>query len=599
MNMVQSINYFKSKGDKIMNNKDNERLNSRDDERKDPSTNNKRGTNSGKSNRRTHGDSKYHGSRRSNNSRSRECSGKDDSTEFIKDNDSKGYVNDPRWYMPDKALAESTAQWSFTQPAGEPIIGNDGERSVYPSIMKLYLEPSPEISNINDTGVFSKYGYKFTGLNAASRAFYNAISSMTGRTSAYTPDDISILFLGIGEIISMFSYARHIMHLPYMINLKNKSIPDALISAYGFDPIDLRTNIATYRTQFNTLIVQAQSIIAPGNMPYFEKCANVYSHIFADTAADTAQMYIFAPYSTWILNEKYNANGSGLVTTAVPGRMEYNIKLSKLFDLIATMISTFQESSTYNVVGQDVLHLNAKTNMPIYTYQFLSEFETTAVEYNENALLQIHNMNFGGPYNIALYDAEMGLTPLNDVSCSVDKVSIFYNPAIKNDAKVDGFNVNNIYMDSLTAQPDSDMRIDATRYISYVSKSVYHVPSKSTYIQFGCGDHRGIAYAIYSVENNKITEIGNTLLRIYGLAKTANFTIDTFKYSCCLSAFDWAPIMFIHYNSTGNVDDGNITTVTLGNINYITPISAEVMNNLNRLSEQFLFTARTSNKNSK
>lgn len=522
----------------------------------------------------------------------------EDDTEFVNDRNSKGYVNDPRWYQPDADLADSVAQWSFSQPAGENIVGNNGEVSLYPSIMKFYLEPTPEVSDVNGKGVFSTYSYKYTGLNSASRSYYNAISSMTGRTSAYTPDDISILFLGIGEIISMFAYARHIMHLPYMINLKNKAIPDVLIAAYGFDPKDLRDHLTTYRSQFNTLIVQAQSIIAPGNIPYFEKCAELYSHIYVDSPSDTAQTYIFAPYSTWVLDEKYNNKGSGLRTTAVPGRTESGVKLSSLFNLIATMISEFQESSTYNVVGQDILHLNSRTNMPVYTYQFLGEFETTAVEYNENALLQIHNMTFGGPYNIAEYDEEFGLTPMNDVSCSVDKLSIFYNPAVKLTGDYGNFNVNNIYMDSLSPKPDADMRIDATRYSTYISKNYYHMASQSSYIQFGCGDHRCVSYYIYAASNNKLQELSGPLNYITTLNKDADFNKAAVQECCFLSAFDWSPFLVLHYNATGSLEDA-VNTTFLGDLNYITPISAEVMNNLNRLSEQFLFTARISKNSTK
>lgn len=548
-----------------------------------------KGSRSKRSNYRRKGNNQRRGNAKERGAESERRSSMDD---YVDSTRSGSYVNDPSWYIPDPSLRESLAQWSFSQVAGEDLVANNGDVAKYPSIMKMKLEPSPEPSDVNVKGGFSKYNYKYSGLNAASRNLYNAMSSLTGRTSAYTPDDISILLLGMGEVISMFAFVRTIMHIPYMINLKNKTIPDCLCKAFGIDPVDLRRNIANYRSQYNTLVTQAQNIILPGNIPYFLKCNEIYSHIYADSEADTAQMYIFSPRTTWLLEEKTATTGSKLVTTnAEDGFVGRN--LSYYLDLIADMISRFQTSSTYNIVGQDLLHLNSKTNMPLYGYNYLPEFESMQVEYNENALLQIHNLSVNPMYNVVAYDDELGFTPKNDVVGNVETATIFYNPAYLFDAdkgSVEGFNEGNIWMDSLVATPTADMRVDATRYTQWIDKTYHHTASNKNYVQFGSGDHRCVSLEIFAASKNNLTPLPTPLTVLYHsweVMPVASFSHNVFNALAYYMAFDWAPFVMYHIGESYEKVD---STQFMGELNYPTPINVETMRSLNRMAEQFLFT---------
>lgn len=406
--------------------------------------------------------------------------------------------NDPNWYFSDSGLMDTVSKFAFNNFLG---YGNGVGSSHIPYAMQIYINPAAACGmdwRSNDNN-------RTSGINMAALKLYTTLSAQSGKTSNYGPEDLAILMLALGDLISFVEYGRRTLGLAFTYNSRNWNYPSNIIKACGFDDSVL-TDLAQKRMDFNITLNTINKISFPANIAYFYKCASLYQNVFLDSTSPMAQSYVYLPCSYWKLDEKASSKGSVLKTQrlwATPtSYLTWDAYMSKLND----MINAIMMSSTFNYIYGDVLNYAAKTNVPLLHLDLVSEDYAVLPVYNELALTQIHNMTaFGEPLDLQLYkDGTFKLevnTISNDVYADAASGTVKYNPVFN----YKSLYLQDLYIDSLNAEPDVNVRIDMTRFSMRGSNHIV-ASAKNTESVFdvltdvAIPDHYVVAFNIISEE---------------------------------------------------------------------------------------------------
>lgn len=509
---------------------------------------------------------------------------------------SDSYLNDPSWYVADVTTADQAMRFSFDNFTGMPFTLDIGTRTMAsPTDFKLvefaqgtatnctlFLNPSPgSIGKGNDA--------RLAAINQQGFKLYSRLSSVNSKNTQYAPQDVTTLILAMGEIISTVAWVQRTFGLSWIYNLRNRTMPNDLIKASGFDSVDFFEKLAQYRIEFNTILVQANKIPFPSNFDYFRKCAMLYSEVYKDSDTDMSQNYVFVPASTWDLDESSSSSGTILRTHNWEIGNSTN-KMSAVLEHLKTMINGMLTSATFNYIYSDILNF-ADKNKGVTLLQYVTVPEDYVVYpvYNVNMLGQINNMNpIGLPFSWdtgnAATVADMAnvfpnVTNSNDVIPNMETLCLEYNPTFKEKyptltlAKYVNFHV---------ADPDLNARIENTRYISGAISEDYHIQTSGT-TQLKTG--------WYSTSN---VLSDHYLVQLH--TRTAGDEVsDDFIESGCLITdipsyypqYDWAPMLQIWKH---NVQQGTYyPTGIFGDVDYFTTVSTRVVDRMNDIALYGLF----------
>lgn len=153
--------------------------------------------------------------------------------------DSTNRDNDPNWYFLNSDVARQVAAISFDQylgvtstVPGSYVDASDNDQEIdyklnVPSILVLGINPSPGIADTSTEGI-----------NLAMLKLYSTLSSQNAKTTAYAPQDLAILMLQLGEVISIMEHMRRAFGIAFTYSHRNRTLPKQILSAMGFDPDD-------------------------------------------------------------------------------------------------------------------------------------------------------------------------------------------------------------------------------------------------------------------------------------------------------------------------------------------------------------------------
>lgn len=507
--------------------------------------------------------------------RSKKYSKKDYSSDSNTDIDSKEFRNDPNWYIADLTTMQQAMGFSFDNFIGRNVdleIHNttmkSGDTTVTTdelgSIASILMNPSPGYLGVGSSA-------KLSAVNQQGFKLYARLSSVNSKNTQYAPQDVTTLILAMGEVVSIISHIQRAFGLLWTYNIRNRNMPKKLIEATRIDPVDFYANIAQYRIRFNTLMVQANKIPFPSNIDYFSKCAQLYSDVYKDSEDDMSQMYVFAPYSTWLLDESSSPSGTVLKTTALSRNM------GTLLDTLESMLNTLLTSATYNYIYSDIINfLNRPGNSAsLMYYNTIPDDYVVVPVYNYAMLGQITNIT---TIRSPLKETPgTGYTPLNDVVPDMSNLCLTYAPKF-------GSSLPSLAMDRYLnfgeQDPDVLTRIENSRYTTLALGSNYDTTAKEYYAtDMSLSDHYCIGINIYTSES------GN----VYSFA--SDYDIDNVsRVIPTISDFDWFPIMYEWDTST------NATVKTLmgsiGDMKHFTTINPTTMKLINELALYGLYEPR-------
>nr|UVJ88924.1 putative capsid protein [Picobirnavirus sp.] len=485
----------------------------------------------------------------------------------------KDYNNHPSYYFKDKALMEQVTSLSFTQfleADGTPFSQTEHfDKVKVPAICNLYFNPSPGFTLGRNTAD--------GGINIAAMKLYTKLSSMNAKTTQYAPQDVAMLMLALGEVVSTYEWIRRVFRSAFLYNKRNWNMPKALITAMQVDFDDLISNLADYRLRFNAVVNSINQISFPGDLEYFSKCATMYSHIYQDSDSPMSQIYMFHPATTWILDETAFDEGSILKTTRFCQRADgsgfpsdYMQPLSYYIDLLSTMIQAILNSSTYNYIYADVLRLVDPSKL--LTMPYIIEGDGIAPEFDPMMNVMINNLNIV-PQPVGAGTETR--TPANDVYPKVDNNAVFYAPLFPKNWGDGATTQTRILGETIInfphsmGNPDVDQRVEATRFITLVEGDVESTDDAAI------PDH----YCVYLAVVTKLTEDGNGF-NVDGT--NVSYTSGSVGLLSYLTKFDYCPRIYMQ--------SGPDNLLAFGDLDYFTTIREEYLKKVNDLAYVTLFT---------
>ena len=495
--------------------------------------------------------------------------------------DNDGRDNDPNWYFLDAGVADQAATFSFNQFLGtdvsvrgwefkaeSPAPVSDEYSLRVPSILVASCNPSA--GSTNDA---------FAGINLAALKTYTQLSARNAKTTNYAPQDITILVLAMGELLSTLEHIRRAFGVAFTYNQRNRSLPVRLLNCMGFNAEEFLANLADKRLEFNSWITALNKIPFPTNFSYIYKCVDMYQKVYTDSESAMAQLVFMRPYSTWVLEETLSDKGGYLRTQELPQIINDadGTKTWEQWSLVVTsQINALMTSATFNYVYADVLMLHDKYGMPLMRLDYLQSDYYVLPEYNRNFMLQIHNSRAVGKPFVAESGA---FTKYNDVESDPNMNRIKFRPGflIPNKSKY----VRDILVDFDTPEASVVDRIEATRYCAVMETDGIATAGNYNVVSYQLPDH-------YIVDFNVVIGNGdpNKGTDIHILNYDNNCGQDEYLNGA-ITQIDWAPIIF----GMGNMGTDKAFNI-YGDLNYWTFLPIEWFERVNDITFQALFELR-------
>jgi len=533
--------------------------------------------------------------------------------------DDKNRDNDPNWYFTSSELAAQAGELSMQE-----VLGNGAlmEEATIPTCGVVYLNPCPGVSyDFSGSNVTPDWSHPTItgqsaneilpqtanvndGANLMAFKMYTLMSSFTGRTSTYGPQDLLIMILAISQVAAVSEHIRRAFGMALTVNARNRALPKGMIGAMGIEVNDFIKNLANYRMRFNIQMTRINQIPLLDNIGFIRKCRDIYQKVYVDSDSAMAQNWFFAPWSTWELDEISSEEGSFLKTIELPHAYSSSTMGSWL-DKLTHMIDAILSSSTMQIVYSDLINLANKVNVPTWQFDYLAENYVVLPEYNRNAQLQFHNLDvIGKPmpssWTKATTTTPWIVTPDNDVRQDPDHNRILYNPVFSvgdNYVQAQTGNVtlkakpHDTVVDFDVPTPSLEDRIEALRFSCVLSQ--YRILMKrSDPTGFGWGtiaptlsDHYVVALQLLDYPEMTVMPIE---ISDYLISGTGMTNIDRINM---LNKFDAAPLLYEIGNS--RTGDARLTLRSIiGDVNYFTKVPFEYLNRTNRLMYTGLFDFR-------
>lgn len=481
-------------------------------------------------------------------------------------------VNDASYYINsnDSTLMEQLTNFSFDDFAGVPLdmgeIGSDKYVSELGNIAQIMVNPAAGFTAVEDGPA--------AGINLVALKTYTYLSATNAKTTNYGPQDVMLLILAIGDLLAQLSHGARALGLMYTYSQRNRSYPELLLAAAGFDIDDLKEHAAEYKTRYNYIITRINKIPIFADIKYFKKMSEMFHGVYLDEdGSGMAQSYVFVPYSHWVLDETSNPNGSILKGTVQKGFSQGagndGLFMQRYFNMylddLETMIAALLNSSTFNFIYADIKRLNEKENLNLLTLNAIPDNYTVLPQKVEELSAWVNNMMVIGepelnPVNMS---ATYTFTPGNDVETDANTNAIIYRPQFRTDIDESGLEpiVNFKY-----ERPTIDDKIYAV--MLHNQKKVFQASGETFFRSYKVSlcDWYVVQYNVVSYKGGGYVNAPKSIIpnTSWGPGLTAP-----------ISKFDWHPYWYL-------VHSGSKKVYIIGDTQYFTNIN---FNTLFRIHE--------------
>nr|AVX53611.1 putative capsid [Marmot picobirnavirus] len=534
------------------------------------------------------------------------------------------YRNDPHWYYVNPTITDNALRINFEEFVGKRYQVGSSSYMDPLNVLVYFTAPTP---NRSVPGGPYEEELVDPGALWAARKLYSALSSVTGRTSQYTPSTLCFMTFALGEMLSMYSFIRRVFGYYRTYNRRNWGIPTSLLTAMSVNATDFKANIANYLTEFNTIIVDINKLPILSSQTYLQKCVAMYDSVFADMDADMAQLFLLAPAYTWYLREDgssvySNASGTVLQTIPVCISQSGNVltqNLSVYLEILRQQVRYLLESSTLNIVYADILNYAAKNNLSTLVIPQIGLDYNVPIAFNASVNQQMHHAMVAGlplvpsaPTDVAAnglfstnareasgQDTVIYSTPFNDIIEQPSYNSYVYSPCFKPYIPFSGLtDITETYWDSAVMQAllydadvmdeSLDQRVDNTRYMLsryriLISPSGESVPYFLNYT--ASGDHSVVAGSILTPGDTNLDSFARSRL-------PAAFTVAGITTMVRLNALNLPPLTWVFHQKLIGSETGLELSGPIGDLKNVTFLSPAMLLAANKLIERDLFDVR-------
>lgn len=300
--------------------------------------------------------------------------------------------NDPMWYAKNVDMLTAAASYNFSNTTGLPLNWDGrttGTPDTIPGVMQIGFLPTIG-------------GWSDTAINAAKESIYSYVVHANSRNTTYDSSDLMLLILAGVQVFSFIASGIRAYGVARLYDQRNDYLPDALLAAMGFDPIDIRSQLPQMWFDLNELITRSSQIWIPNTMPILTRQFWMNSNVYMDAESVKAQYYVLTQQSFLAYEALSDTKGGRLGWIRNDGTVKpytaitdwyNNITDQHTWDEYMTAINgmfhVLLNSTDRGVIMGDILKAYGPDK--IYALQPLNVDYTVTPVYDREVLSQIEN----------------------------------------------------------------------------------------------------------------------------------------------------------------------------------------------------------------
>lgn len=472
-------------------------------------------------------------SSRTRNSRAntkREIKDQECSTTSYKDNG--GNPNDPSWYIADDQLLKDVASVSYAAATGAfydlgyntlPSIKN--HCSIVPGIMAMKIYPGP-----------GKSQEKSDAVNIAANMIYSRIRSVVSGSRPYDAPDMMMYILGADHAYMYLSWMQRLYGMMNVYSSMNRYMPNDLVSANGVNPVNLRANMARFRTYINQYALQLSVLYVPADIPLFSRHYWLYQNIWTDADSAKAQFYMYVPYGFGLYLEKESNKGGQIQCVTLDSLADADLTVDDIITFGNRILNNLIMSEDIATISGDIRKTYGEGNS--LTASTIDEAYSVIPAKNDEILSQIENLTVFG------MDPK-SLNVVQNPDTNIITWETKFAPNDSNGAIQDHVGANSVYLSSHGNATTPADNLVMTRLHAVYS---YHgaVGSEAAYYDVeSCGSELVLGINVYYHSNDPTSPVDPVPIRTVVVFAGANATkpVDMLN---AVSKFDWHPLMYTY-----------------------------------------------------
>lgn len=329
-----------------------------------------------------------------------------------------GKGNPIEFYVSNPQLAKDVASLPFSIMTGMPIDiwhasaskRSNQKQPCAPGILELKVVIGPGTSSTASDA-----------LNTAIRSIYTWVRHQNSGHTNYESADLGMYIMSMAEIYARYCELVRAYGVAMRYETENRYLPDALLKAMGFDPVDLRHNLAQFRAGLNRIASKIGSLCVPKVFTINARYAMLFSNIFTDSETKRGQFYVFrnAGYREF---EFGGSTGGYLKWKPFALNEEGSYALSSITAL-DLMLDTILSDEDMNIMSGDILKAYGRENLitingvdenytvnPIYDVSILKQIDNACYE----PVMQKDNTRYH--FDIQQADGSMVYTPMVEIT---------------------------------------------------------------------------------------------------------------------------------------------------------------------------------------
>lgn len=346
---------------------------------------------------------------------------KDESKEIAKEK-----YNDPNWYTAAGQLLKDVASLSFNNALGVNSLvkyeNDDGDYSLnnvsltVPGIMAIHTAPSFGISENGSSA-----------LNLAAKNFYTWIRHQNSGHVNYDSPDLMLYFGAMDSIYALIAHFMRAYGVARVYSQVNRYVGDPMLTAMGFNPDDLRKNLADFRAFINMIITKVSAFCTPITMTMYKRHFWMYSGIYKDESSVKSQVYMYVPGILWKYSEmsgtgQLQAVAAGDIYNQTSGLGPNTWSVASWEVFANSLISALVASEDINIMSGDILKAYGREGL--WSLTTIPEDYAVVPVFSQEVLDQIHNTKFAGNFPVATLDLSV------EPTASLNRLGVIQSPSI-------------------------------------------------------------------------------------------------------------------------------------------------------------------------
>lgn len=273
-------------------------------------------------------------------------------------------------------------------------------------------------------------------INVAATSIYTYVRHANSGKTNYESSDLMVYLLAISEIYVGLAELMRAYGIASYFRSENL-YSGAILTALGFNPTTLRTNLADVRYAINVLINKAKAFAVPRVFHFFDERISEFSTVYKDEPTERAQFIAIRPSTLGRFDP--TAEGGGAITF-----IRNDEDLRDIYEQIARvddLIQVLRQDEDSNIISGDMLKAYGDNLFqlspiepdfviePVYDELFLLQIQNAHVvhEYYPHSIMQENNRL---SQKIQVQDVEvasyfLGSRLLNSTIESIDANLIF------------------------------------------------------------------------------------------------------------------------------------------------------------------------------